>query len=66
MSGSRFASASASASRGTRMSVWVTPSYCSDISRIASSPRVRTASQIACTAGIAASTSKSARGTTSR
>ena len=50
----------------TRMSVWVTPSYCSDISRIASSPRVRTASQIACTAGIAASTSKSARGTASR
>ena len=37
-----------------------------DSSRIASSPRVRTASQIACTAGTAASTSKSARGTTSR
>ena len=59
-------SASCSASGGTRMSVCVTPSYCCDISRIASRPRVRTASQIACTAGIAASTSKSARGTASR
>ena len=48
------------------MSVCVTPSYCSDISTMASRPRVRTASQMACTAGTAASTSKSARGTTSR
>ena len=44
----------------------LTPSCLADISRIASSPRIRTSSQIACTAGTAASTSKSARGTASR
>ncbi len=55
-----------SAAAGTRMSSWVTPSNRSENSRIASSPRVRTASQIASTAGIAASTSKSARGRAAR
>ncbi len=66
MSGSSSASAVCSAAAGIRMSSTVTPSNLSPYSRIASSPRVRTCSQIACTAGTAASTSKSARGTASR
>ena len=62
-SGSSAASASRSASRGTTMSVWRTPSKRSPYSRIASTPRSRTSSQIGRTTCSAASTSKSARGT---
>ena len=43
--------ASASAAAGTRMSSAATPSNRSEYSRIASTPRTRTSSQIACTAG---------------
>ena len=64
--GSSCSSASASAPTGTRTSSPRTPSKRSLYSSTAARPRVRTASQIACTAGTAASTSNSARGTAVR
>ena len=56
----------ASAATGTAMSVCSTPSNRAENSVTASTPRWRTASQIGRTTSRAASTSKSARGTTAR